>query len=640
MNYNGLILISMAVILLFGFRQFNQWTEKEARNEGPEYELVAFAPPKSFTPFPRFFLLSVLYCASLLSLYAILLVILQNPPLGGEFLKIAGVTPENAWLAALFVVTGLSPILPLFSQTERALREVMHTWAVVPGKALQMADQLASPGSEFQLDERFLHEVTLPRVGPQFTSGDFPSGTTTSIAEKWCRLHYLLYRFAPPAKGGVLGWKVKSPYTTRFYQNFLVVKKEVGEFATATPSELRSFPSSPDAVDLSDRIDNLQHQLFILMSCHAFSSRMSWEGVRAYMKQSYGVDMKRPQDMALPTGPIFDGLMTVTVSVFVASYAFLLVFPDRGAEINPFVWACSALATHGLGVLVGWFIFAHKKRHTEDPFYEKPVWPLSREYVVAAILLGFVAATPSTWLATVNYLDSVGTAEWKQLLTVQAGWAAFQISWPWGLLGSATAFAVYFHLERTASTRMGLRDRFVSGIAQALLNLTISTSILVLNNPFHRSIAEQFGNRVTQLVLLLTALIGLLLGYFLPDALYRHGHDRRGAKRYRPVSQPPAAVLTCRGHRLQGEVIQMSATGCLFRPNVQLGAAVLGRYGNITLKDGTVVPARATRDTLNDIGTVDLAMAFSAEGSAQQLQRPLLAKVEGFLVLPDFELVK
>jgi len=114
------------VITAFGYRQFNSWTKTESCRATADSELLAFAPPRSFTPLWRFLGTATLYCLTLVVLYLVVFVMLYSGALSDiELLAVSGVTRDNAWLVALLIVTGLSPMLPIFSSVEQVIREVI-----------------------------------------------------------------------------------------------------------------------------------------------------------------------------------------------------------------------------------------------------------------------------------------------------------------------------------------------------------------------------------------------------------------------------------------------------------------------------------------------------------------------------------
>jgi hypothetical protein len=328
-----LIVFSVAVIAVFGYQQFNRWTDAEARSDNSDSELLAFAPPRSFTSLWRFAAVAAMYCLTLIVFYALLLLVFRSGPGAGydELLKGVGITKQNAWLAALFVVTGLSHITPGFSNIERSVREVMHAWAVVPTKAWQMADELASPTTTFEIDEAFLQETVLPRLAPLFRKEDFATGRAGSIAQKWCRLNYLRYKFAPPETEGLAAHGLRSPYTTRFQQDLTALGKEINELAgtSANAEGLRNQGGSPVLVALSERIDSMLHRLYVLMCCRAFASVRSLEGAVQYFHRSYGIGVREIELAPFPTDPIFDTLTAVTLAVLIIALIFYAIYGDQ-----------------------------------------------------------------------------------------------------------------------------------------------------------------------------------------------------------------------------------------------------------------------------------------------------------------------
>ncbi len=630
---------SLLVIVAFGYRQFNQWTDAETRNETSDVELLAFAPPRSFTSLWRFVTVAAMYCSALVILYYLLLAFFRSPPEAGmNFLKVGGVTPENAWLVALFVVTGLSPILPVFSNVERNIREVMHAWAVVPSKAQQMAEELASPSATFEIDETFYTTRLKGRLGPAFTRGDLTSANAITVAQKWCRLKYLVAKYAPPVLDGEDASGLRSPYTTRFRNDFMALQEEVLEFARTNADQLRTPGGSPAVVSLLDRIDAMLHRLYVLMCCRAFSSERSLEDVVDYFRRSYGIGVRNIELTLFPTDPIFDTLCFVTAAVFGVSFTYTSIVGDD--SVHPVVWAVSAFATHGLGFLVGWFIFSRRRRHYRADILARNLEhvPLSRKLLLTAVVLGFALASAPTWLTTLLQLMQASAN--RALPFGDLASRAFQQSWPWAFLGSATAIAVYSHLERSSNRESSIRLRISSALGHALMNIVISLLILGLYAPPSdpgRTLVTALEKPVYQLVLLLTGTIGLVLGFYLPRVVHGHGVDLRGgALRYRPSGEAAAAIFTFGGRQIKVTVHEISLTGCVLRlPNAEW--LTTGRYGTLLLNDGTNVFAHFVRDakeyTRGEPETDDnfYAMQFSAPQQLSDLSRLLRQRLTAFL---------
>jgi hypothetical protein len=628
-----LALFSVLVIVAFGYRQFNQWTEAEARGEGSDSELLAFAPPRSFTSHGRFLLIASVYCVTLIVFYALLYLIFRSPPsAGAAFLDVTGVTPGNAWLVALFVVTGLSPILPGFSNIERSVREVMHTWAVVPTKAQQMADELASPGTRIQTDNAFWQAIVLPKLAPDFDGRDFSEDRAVTIAQKWCRLNYLLFRLAPPNLGGLGARGLRSPYTTRFQQDFDALGKEIKELARVDASAVRSTGGSPASVALAERLDHMLHRLYVLMSCRAFASVRSLEAVVQYFRRVYGMDVRRVEAAAFPTDPVFDALVAAAGAVLVVSLIFWYFNPSQRNAVQPFAWAASTLAVHGLGLLVGWMVFSQRKRRSVGVGrYFETAAPISRKYLVASVVLGFSLATIPTLLASIHYLR--GQEGMQDLSLTQLAYTASVIAWPWAFLGAATAVAVYLHLERSANREVSFSQGALSGGLQALANVSIALAILAFYNPALggvQTLVQKLGNPVTLLVLLLTAVIGLVLGLFLPRAVQGYGIDMRGgAIRHRPSGASSRVGLTYMGKYYEGEIQEVSMTGCLLRFSDSSLRPSPSAIGTIVLEDKTALPAQYARQA-ND-QPLSHAFRFTAEQNRRYLPRSLRHRLHGFL---------
>ena len=632
------ITFSLGVIVLFGYRQFNRWTDDETRNESSDVELLAFAQPRSFTSLWRFLSVALLYCTALIILYFLLWAFFNSPPtVGMTFLKVSGVTPENAWLVSLFVVTGLSPIVPVISNVERTIREVMHSWAVVPAKAQQMADELASPSTTFEIDERFFAERVRPRLGPAFERGDLTEGPAVTIAEKWCRLKFLVCKYAPPVLDGADASGLRSPYTTRFHNDLMMLQDEVMEFARSNASLLRSAGGTPAIVSLLDRIDSMLHRLFVLMCCRAFASVKSLDEVVGYFRRSYGIGVRKIELSPFPTDPVFDALVAVTVAVFAVSFAYTNVAKDP--SVHPVVWATSAFATHGLGLLVGWVVFSRRRRQFRADLFRGPTvrHPLSRKLLLTCTVLGFALASLPTWVTTVYQLQHVSPSVSQSMSDLFS--FAFQVSWPWAFLGSATAVAVYVHLERTSSRAASLRVRSLSAGAQAFTNVLISLLIMGLYAPPSdptRTLASALTQPVFQLVLLLTGTIGLVLGFFLPRVVHGHGLDLRGgAIRCRPTGDAASAVLTYRGRQSSVLVQEISLTGCLLRlPSTDWSAS--GNHGTLLLSDGTSIAAHFVRrvedaPSSDQAGGHCIAMQFIAPRQRDDLSDGLRQRLSRFL---------
>jgi len=590
------LLFSTVVITVFGYRQFNTWTAGEASRDTTDSELLAFAPPRSFTALWRFLAIASLYCLALVVLYLVLFVLLQGgPEMGGEFLALAGVTPQNAWMVALLIVTGLSPMLPVFSNIEHALREVMHNWAVVPAKAQQMADELACPMTHFDIDEAFLRTVVLPTLPKAFGRADVVDGSATTIAQKWCRLNFLICKFAPPSQQGLAARRFNSPYVSRFVKDFGVLDREVREFVAHSPELLRTIEGLPETVTLPARIDDLQHRLFVLISCRAFASARSVEEVARYFRSNYGIRVARVQFGSPTFDPIVDALLAVTFTVLLISLGFSIAHPDQ-TGVRPVVWAVSAFCTHGAGVLVGWMVFSRRRRLSQ-PWSDAPAEPVSRKLMIVCIVLAFALATLPTFAVTLY-------AEYLRVQDVFTSWAevgttAFQRSWPWAWLGSATAAATFIHLERTANGPVTFGFRAVSALAHATVNVGIALVILSVHTRTGSGAPDLLVNLqrpVLQLVLGLTASIGLVLGFFLPSAVRGHGLDRRaGVERHGVDGERALGVFTFGGKQLPIVLKEMSLSGAVFELQKAPLDIAPGRHGMLTLCDETTLRVYVVR---------------------------------------------
>jgi hypothetical protein len=630
---------SICVIVFFGYRQFNQWTEAETRSSSSDVELLAFAKPRSFTSLWRFLSVASLYCTSLVVLYFLLWTLFSSPPTAGmAFLQVSGVSKESAWLVALFVVTGLSPILPVLSNVERNLREVMHAWAVVPTKAQELANELASPDTTFDIDERFFLERVAPRVAPHFGRGDLTEGAAATIAQKWCRLKFLISKYAPPRLDEEDSSGLRSPYTTRFHNDLMTLQKDLLAFAAdrENASLLRSPGGTPGVVSLLDRIDSMLHRLYVLMCCRAFESEKSVEEVVEYLRRSYGIGVGKVELAAFPTDPIFDTLVGVTVAVFGVSFAYTSL--AHNDSVHPVVWALSAFATHGLGLLVGWLVFSRRRRRYRSDRQTRGIDtpPLSRKLLLASTVLGFALATIPTWVTTVYQLQA-GQPAGESLLSLLS--RAFLISWPWAFLGSATAIAVYVHLERTSNRAASWRLRTVSAGGQALTNVVIALLIFGLHpSDPTKTLAQTLDGGIPRLVLLLTGTIGLVLGFFLPRVVHGHGFDLRGgAIRYRPEGDVASAVFTVGGRQVPVRVREISLTGGLLL-FASAGVLTKGRQGTLVLSDGTRLQAHFVRHVEGEPDSNDgapVAVQFIAPRQGDELSSKLRLRLNSFLKGPS-----
>ena len=599
---------STMVITAFGYRQFNSWTKGESCRATSDSELLAFAPPRSFTPLWRFLTTAAAYCLTLNVLYLVLYVMLRNSDkTGAAFLDLSGVTPANAWLVALFIVTGLTPILPVFSNVEHVIREVMHNWAVVPTKAQDMANELASPTTTFELDDEFLRNVVLPNLGKPFTRADFTEGRALTIAQKWCRLKMLLLKFAPPAEDGLAAPRFKSPYATRFVSECKALERDLKEFSEATPEALRTLGGSPAAVLLSDRLDQMQHRLFVLMCCAAFASARSGEEVVRYFRRGYGVGIGHVQLSSAPFDPILDTLIAVTGVVLVISLGFAIAHREA-TQVRPFLWAANAFCVHGAGVLVGWLVFS-RRRGQPLSWANLADAPVSRRLLLACVVLAFSLAAIPIFLCSLyigHLIDPL-----KPLFVVAS--SALLRSWPWAFLGSATAVATFIHLERTANGVATLRLRTLSAATQAATNVGIALTILAVHTPAGSGppdLLASLASPVYQLVVVLTGAIGIVLGFFLPRVVHGYGLDRRaGVERFPVDDERARATLTYGGKQVPVTVTTLSLSGATLelRGAEACVDVVPGRQGVLTLFDGAAVTVYIAR--LLPAGEEDPAVA-------------------------------
>jgi hypothetical protein len=598
MSANALLFqlaFSAIVIIAFGYRQFNTWTKGESCRTTTDSELLAFAPPRSFTPLWRFLATAALYCLTLIVLYLVVFVMLYNSAMSGiELLDVSGVTQANAWLVALLIVTGLSPMLPVFSSVEHVVREVMHNWAVVPAKAQDMANELASPTTTFELDEAFLRSTVMPRLGMPFTRGDFTEGRAFTIAQKWCRLKMLLLKFAPPDQDGLEAPRFKSPYATRFVSDCKALERDVKEFAEATPELLRTMGGSPAAVLLSERLDQMQHRLFVLMCCAAFAAARSVEEVVRYFRKGYGIGIGHVQLSSAPFDPILDTLIAVTLTVLLISLGFSMTHRDSPVHVRPFLWSANAFCVHGAGLLVGWLVFSRRRGQSES-WVDPSDAPVSRRLLLACVMLAFSLAAIPSLLSSMLSAHLNGSA--KPLLTLASD--ALLRTWPWAFLGSATAVATFIHLERSANGVASLRLRAFSAAAQAATNVAISLVILgVFTRPGEAppDLARNLALPVYQLVLVLTGAIGVVLGFFLPRVVHGHGLDRRaGVERFPVDGERARATFTYCGRQVPVTVAHLSLSGAVLELAHAHIDVVPGRQGVLTLFDGAAISAHVAR---------------------------------------------
>jgi len=346
-----LYFVAVLFLISYAFVQFNRWTDDELKAD----DILSVAPPKHFTSFSRFSSMAVLYCISLLAFYAVLVAVFLHKEWSEGILKVAGVTQANAWLAALFAITGLSNVVPPFKTVESLVRRTLHRWAFVPMKAKSLASQITDPSTTFELDDAYIEKVAMVQAGKSFVRSDFVTGHAITIANKWCRLVYLLNKIAPrKSLSGARLWSTKSPYTTKFDQAFEKLEKTAQDLAGRGEAGLRETPTSPEALHLSDRIEDLLGDLYLLMSCQALGSKLSWDAVQTHFRSVYGINVSASSNVPIPSSSIFNALALVGVATFLTAGAYKLWTND--AEVAPLVWALSALGVHGVASgLVGLF---------------------------------------------------------------------------------------------------------------------------------------------------------------------------------------------------------------------------------------------------------------------------------------------
>ena len=589
---------SITVIVLFGYRQFNTWTPAEVSGEIEGTETFSFAPPRSFTTMLwKFVAAASFYCLALVVFYVVLMALLSSAPASVlSFLSLDGVvTQENAWLVALFVVTGLSPMLPVIARIERTLREVLHDWAFIPRKAQEMALELALPTARIHVDEA-LFKGDLGRKllsSGHFHRADFVKDGPTTVAEKWCRLTYLFHRFQPAVKVGRLAAKLNSPYVFQVDNDFKALEREVMTFAKDSPELLRAQYDNGSS-ELLSRIDALQGRLYLLMCCLAFATSRTDDQVVRQFELQYGLHVERAQCPRPPFNPMLDALMVMTIVVLVICVAFTVVFPNT--TVQPLYWTISACLTHGAGLLVGWLVFSRHRRAVparENILAE----PVSRKLLLACVVLAFVLATLPTFGVTfsnllLHALPVPAGEEGPSVLDVAL--LALQRSWPWAFLGSATAFSTYLHLEGSADVPVTTRSCLRSGLLQAAGNTAISLLIMAVHTPTRDGgapdLLTNLQSPVLRLVLALTATIGLVIGFFLPLVVRGYGRDRRvGLQRCAVPDERMQATLTHNGHQTPVTLREISLSGSVLEIRDPSASVDPGHHGVLTLCDGTAL---------------------------------------------------
>ena len=641
------LVFSVTVIVLFGYRQFNAWTSAEVSGEIEGTEIFSFAPPRSFTTMLwKFVAAASFYCLALVVFYVVLVALLSSAPASAlKFLSLDGVvTKENAWLVALFVVTGLSPMLPVIDKIERTLREELHEWAFIPRKAQEMALELTLPTAQIHFDERHFKGDLGHKLlsSGHFHRADFVKVGPLTVAEKWCRLMYLFHRFQPAVKVGRLAAKLNSPYVFQVDNDFRALEREVTSFAKDSPDLLRA-QNDGRCSELLSRIDALQERLYLLMCCLAFATSRTDDRAVKQFEAQYGLRVERAQCAAPPVNPMLDALMVMTVVVLVICVAFTVVFPDT--TVQPLYWTISACLTHGAGLLIGWLVFSHH-RHAAPKRENILVEPVSRKLLLACVVLAFVLATVPTFGVTFSNVllhplpVRAGEAPPSVL---EAALSALQRSWPWAFLGSATAFSTYLHLERSVDVPVTTRTCLRSGVLQATGNCALSLLIMAVHTPTRNGgapdLLTNLQSPVLRLVLALTATIGLVIGFFLPLVVRGYGRDRRvGLQRFAVPEGRMEATLTHNGHQTSVALREMSLSGSVLEVRDASVTLDPGCHAVLTLCDGTALRILIVRSMLkpNDPQAVEGVRHFAVShmqnrGPTATLTSAMAQKLGGFL---------
>lgn len=304
------------------------------------------------------------------------------------------------------------------------------------------------------------------------------------------------------------------------------------------------------------------------------------------------------------------------------------------------VWALAVLCTHGFGVWVGWLVFLLRRKSERGVPYGPHKGQFKGEYFTLAIVFGFALALIPTWLSTVYYLHALHSVPFPDAAT-----QAFRIGWPWAFLGSATACAIFAHLEYTVDNPISWLTRIISGTMQAAANVTISLTIIaaqasgIIHMPAPPpSFVAALSSPLYQLVLVLTALIGLLLGITIPAAFKGYGRERRIERRFSIPAPARAVLLNLRGIPRDGQLIEISMTGARIRVEKKTDMPTTRQYGSALLSDTLRVPTQFIRTIEETAATFDIAVWFSTDQELFHLdgrtRRGLLAYIKDVCSVP------
>jgi hypothetical protein len=288
----------------------------------------------------------------------------------------------------------------------------------------------------------------------------------------------------------------------------------------------------------------------------------------------------------------------VTLTVVLISLAFTTLHQEDKVQVRPFLWAANACCVHGAGLLVGWMVFSRRRRQYV-PWVDPSGMPVSRQLLLACALLAFSLAAIPTFVCSLSasYLNLAGAPATKPLLTMAT--EALLRSWPWSLLGSATAVATFIHLERTSNGIASMRLRALSAAAQCGTNVGISVILLAVftrTNGGPPDLFANLANPLYQLVIVLTGAIGIVLGFFLPRVVHGHGLDRRaGVERHAVEGDQARATFTYGGKQVPVTVSHLSMSGAVLQLQDTRLDVVPARQGVLTLADGAAVSVYVAR---------------------------------------------
>jgi len=319
---------------------------------------------------------------------------------------------------------------------------------------------------------------------------------------------------------------------------------------------------------------------------------------------------------------------------FAMSGLYVILFKDK--MVSPLIWALTALATHGLGVWIGWFVFVLRRKTEWNIPYGERNGRIKGEYFTLAIVLGFSLAILPTWLATINYVPKLIDRPFTDLCLI-----ALQLGWPWAFLGSATAVAIFTYLEYLVDGDIDWITRVASGLAQGATNVSIAVSIVAAQTVWPvMEIAEKmpktFSEAVAlpnyELVFLLTGLIGLFLGLLIPSAFKGIGREKRLARRTPVPADYSDVSMALRGAPTSGQLVNVSLTGARVRVDQMRGVPGVRQYGSVVLKDGLRLPAQFIRLVKEENASLpDLAFWFSTDSESFQLDRKRRKRLMNFI---------